>query len=236
MHDAKSLASLCIFGLRHRRVARVIRKVADEHLSYHDIDSLLKLARVAINNEKNHIEGAIIETGCGSGGSAITLAAAKSKDRMLLVYDVFGFHPPPSEENGPDVHERYKIIASGKAEGIAGKTYYGYERDLYGKVLQTFADFGLGTKENNVHLTKGLFENTLKVESPVSLAHIDCDWYESVMICLNRIEPHLVKGGTIVVNEYWSGSRKAIGKYFENKSRDAYSFTARDYALMIVKK
>lgn len=75
----------------------------------------------------------------------------------------------------------------------------------------------------------------MKVESPVSLAHIDCDWHDSVLTCLNRIEPHLVTGGTLIVNDYWLGCRKAVHKYFENKNSNDYSFTKKA-DLFIVKR
>ena len=87
------------------------------------------------------------------------------------------------------------------------------------QIKQTFYDYGLPPDKNNVHLIKGLFENTLFVNEPVAFAHIDCDWYESVMNCLQRIEPHLVKGGVLIIDDYytWSGCRKAVDAYFADK-------------------
>jgi asparagine synthase (glutamine-hydrolysing) len=222
-------------GLKRWKVKATIRNVISNHLSYYDEGTLLHLAHVAINNEKRHLKGAIIEAGCALGGSAITLAAAKSKERMLLVYDVFGPHPPPTNRDGPDALWRHKVILEGKSTGINGDLYYGYESDLYNKVLRSFADFGLEATQNNVYLKRGLFEDTLKVESPVSLGHIDCDWYDSVLTCLNHIEPHLVRGGTLIINDYWSSSRKAIDKYFGKMDKNDYNFTKKTI-LFITKK
>jgi len=224
-----------IFSLRHKKVVAAIKKVVLKHLSYYDESLLWDFAQVAINNEKMRIEGVIIEAECGLGGSAITLAAAKSKDRIFYVYDVFSMHPSPSDDDGLDALERQKVIETGKAQGIEGDLYYGYEKNLYDKVVQSFADFGLEVEKNHIYIKKGLFEDTLKVESPVSLAHIDCDWYDSVLTCLNRIEPHLVRGGTLIVNDYWLGCRKAVHKYFEKKNSGDYSFTKKA-ALFIVKR
>ena len=36
---------------------------------------------------------------------------------------------------------------------------------------------------------KGLFENTIDLDEPVAFAHLDGDWYDSTMICLERIGP-----------------------------------------------
>jgi hypothetical protein len=53
----------------------------------------------------------------------------------------------------------------------------------------------------------------------VALAHIDGDWYESVMTCLERQVPHLIPGGTLVIDDYdaWSGGRTAVDEYFGGK-------------------
>lgn len=61
----------------------------------------------------------------------------------------------------------------GDQGGIKGGSYYGYEDYLYGKVVENFARHGVPVQQNNVHLVKGLFEDTLKIEGPVALAHID---------------------------------------------------------------
>jgi asparagine synthase (glutamine-hydrolysing) len=55
----------------------------------------------------------------------------------------------------------------------------------------------------------------LHVSEPVALAHIDGDWYRSVMTCLRRIEPNLVPGGTLVIDDYraWSGCKRAVDEY-----------------------
>ena len=65
---------------------------------------------------------------------------------------------------------------------------------------ENFRKYGLPVEENNIQLIKGLFQNTLHVEQKVALAHIDGDWYESVLTCLNRIAPHLTPGGVLVID------------------------------------
>ena len=63
--------------------------------------------------------------------------------------------------------------------------------------------------EHNVELVRGLFEDTIDLDEPVAFAHLDGDWYESTMTCLERIAPLLVPGGRIVLDDYytWSGCR-----------------------------
>jgi hypothetical protein len=149
-------------------------------ITYLQQAALLDLVQVAVNNETHAIEGAILETGCALGGSAIVLTSAKADDRPFYVYDVFGMIPPPSERDDTDVHERYQVITSGQSSGIAGEKYYGYEESLEDKVRQSFERLGYPVDQNNVHLVKGLYQDSLAVDFPVALAHIDCDWFDSV--------------------------------------------------------
>jgi len=178
----------------------------------------------------------LIEAGCALGGSAIVMASAKSTSRPFYVYDVFGMIPPPSEHDDADVQNRYQIIKNGQSEGIQGNTYYGYVQDLLTKVTENFRRHGLPVESNNIHLVQGLFQDALRVNEPVALAHVDGDWYESVMTCLQRIEPRLTSGGVLVIDDYdaWSGCRKAVDEYFSDK-RDRYEFI-RKSRLHIVRK
>lgn len=209
----------------HQVKEHIADRVIQEKLTYLEREALLDLIELVISNDRNNIEGIIIETGCALGGSAIAMADSKKESRELFVYDVFDIIPPPSEKDDRDVHERYKIITSGSSQGIGNNQYYGYEEDLYNKVFQSLIQFGIEPAKDNVHLVKGLFEDTLKISMPVSLAHIDCDWYESVMSCLKQIVPHLTKGGTLVIDDYyaWSGCKKAVDDYFTDK-REKYQF------------
>jgi asparagine synthase (glutamine-hydrolysing) len=53
------------------------------------------------------------------------------------------------------------------------------------------------------------------IEQPVAFAHIDVDWYEPVLTSLKRIFPHLVVGGSIILDDYhdWGGCRKATENF-----------------------
>ncbi|HEU4799814.1 MAG TPA: TylF/MycF/NovP-related O-methyltransferase [Gemmatimonadales bacterium] len=199
------------------RVPAIVRKVRAEGLTYLNVEALTELQREVRWIEEAGLEGILIEAGCALGGSAIVMAAAKSPDRAMHVFDVFGMIPPPSELDGEDVHRRYEVIQSGQSDGIDGGRYYGYEEDLRQRVTGNFQRLGYPIEENHVELVEGLFQDTLKPAGPVALAHLDGDWYESVMTCLQRIVPRLVRGGRLVIDDYhtWSGCRRAVDQYFE---------------------
>jgi SAM-dependent methyltransferase len=223
-------------SLGRTRVFPVIKAVRRDSLTYLPENALRELHDQVKRLERERAHGVLIEAGCALGGSAIVMAAAKKGSRPLFVYDVFGMIPAPSSRDGEDVHLRYEVIRSGKSAGIGGGTYYGYEADLEKKVAGNFRRHGFPLQENNVHLVKGLFEETLDVQGSVALAHIDADWYESVSTCLGRIAPRLVPGGVLVIDDYndWSGCRTAVDEYFSDK-HDAYEFVWKT-RLHIVRK
>ena len=167
--------------------------------------------------ELDDIDGCVIECGCALGGSSILLTSLKKSARQFFVHDVFDMIPPPTDEDGQDVIDRYQTIKAGESKGLGGDEYYGYINDLKDKVAQNIESFGFDLKTENVHLVEGLVQDTLSPDGPVSLAHIDVDWYEPVKCCLERILPNLSPGGYIVIDDYndWSGCRKATDEFLK---------------------
>jgi len=219
----------------YKNIFITINKVKEEKLTYLSTKALYQLVESVIFIEHKGLKGAFIETGCGLGGSSIAITSAKSSQRVFFIYDIFGIIPPPSEKDGVAVEERYELIKSGEVEGIDGKLYYGYQKDLYRQVVQKFSDFQIDIEKNHVSLVKGLYQDTLKVDFPVALAHIDCDYYEAVLLSLQQIEPQLVSQGSLIIDDYydWPGCQRAVDEYF--RERNDFHFLRKE-RLQIVKK
>lgn len=211
-------ARLAGLALRDPAGYRLARRILSNRLTFLDIDALLDLRARVRQIERARVPGSFIEAGCALGGSAIMITASKDPARGFALHDVFGLIPPPSEVDGDDVRERYEVIRAGAAEGFDGDTYYGYQDDLKDRVTQSFTSFDLPVSQNSVNLVEGLFEDTLKPTGPVALAHLDCDWYESVKVCLDRIWPVLSAGGAIVIDDYeaWHGCRVAVDEFLRD--------------------
>jgi len=214
-------------------VERAIAQARAEHLTFLKPANLRELASIVRQVEEDGLPGLVIEAGAARGGSAIVLAAAKAPERPMKVYDVFGMIPAPGEHDGADVHERYEKIAAGDARGVGGDTYYGYRDDLYEEVTESFARLGVPVEEHNVELIRGLFEDTIRLDEPVAFAHLDGDWYESTLTCLERIAPLLVPGGRIVLDDYykWSGCRAAVDEYFADRDGFRLEYRAKLHAI-----
>lgn len=208
-----------------------------EGLTYLDEPALLDLANAVQVARRERIPGAIVEAGCGYGGSTIMLAAAKEQSRPLVAFDVFGLIPPPATEDGAAAQERYDCIASGNAAGTGRRGYYGYEPNLEHVVSSHLSSYGFPPPEHHITLIKGLYEDAMAFAEgfTVAVAHIDCDWFVSVTTCLERIVPRLSLGGRLIIDDYdhWEGCRLAVDTYFAERAA-AFTF-ARKARLHIVR-
>lgn len=197
-------------------------------LSMLGLRSLLELQEAVTRIDALGVPGVLIEAGVARGGSAIVLAAARRTPRPVYLYDTFEGIPAPGPADGAAAQRRYEVIRSGRAEGRRGQLYYGYDKDLRESVAHALRRFDLSPEESQIHLVKGFYQDTLYPPDTVALAHLDCDWYESVKTCLGRITPALAPGGVLVVDDYdyWAGCRRAVDEFFEDK-RDQFSFVRR---------
>lgn len=199
----------------------VIGSIRARRLTYLSDARLECIARTCNQAIARGLPGRFVEAGCALGGSAILMACLKETQRPLHVHDVFGMIPAPGAADGQDVLERYELIRRGEARGISGDAYYGYEQDLLKVVRGHFEAFGVDLERERVSLIQGLVQDTLTSDEPVAFAHIDVDWYDPVMTCLERLIPRLVVGGSIIIDDYhdWTGCRRATDTYFERSGR-----------------
>lgn len=209
---------------------QIIKGIKEKKLTYLSVKALSDINEVVENIEKSNTPGILVEAGCALGGSSILIGNFKSQERKFMVFDTFEMIPPPTEKDDKDVHDRFKVIKSGEAQGIDGNTYYGYVENLHKQVELSFNEFGMDLKENNIELVKGLFQDTMKFDQKIAFAHIDCDWYDSVYYCLEQIVPNLSDGGTLVLDDYysWSGCRKAVDDFFEKNGKEHLTFVKKD--------
>lgn len=197
-----------------RSLSPIAKDVRARRLTYLTPRRLLALQTCAEEVHAGGVPGDFLECGVALGGSAILLASMKGEDRTFHGYDVFGLIPAPGPNDPPEAHARHAEITSGASPGLGGDVYYGYQDDLLGQVTEAFADFGI-TVGDDVQLHRGLFDDTLSVEGPVALAHVDSDWFDPVDTCLRRIGPQLSPGGRIVLDDYfdYGGCRKAADAF-----------------------
>jgi len=213
---------------RHPTAAWTVVRVWRTGLSMLGLQALLDLSEAAAWADRKRIPGIIVEAGTAWGGSGLVLAASRRHKRPVYLYDTFEGIPPPTEADGQQALRRFEEIRSGKASGVRRRAYYGYERNLLSRVRQSFAECGMPVEDNQIYLIPGLYQETLYPPDQVALAHLDCDWYESIKVCLERIVPRLAQGGRIIIDDYdyWVGCKRAVDEYFADKQGE-FQFVKR---------
>lgn len=181
-------------------------RLRKEGLTYLSLPKLARIKAEMARLAQDGVVGDFLEFGVALGGSGILIAGqARAGARNFAGFDIFGMIPPPTSDKDDDKsRQRYTVISSGKAKGLAGETYYGYVDDLYDRVCAAFARHGVPVDGAAVALVKGLFEDTWPhhPDRPIAFAHIDCDWYDPVKFCLNSVADRLSPGGAVVLDDY----------------------------------
>jgi O-methyltransferase len=167
----------------------------------------------------------IIECGVYRGstllGMAHRLALRGRRDVRLFGCDSFEGFPAPTREDALDdgsFHPRAE-------QGVFGDS-------SYEGLLTRISALGYSS---NIVLVKGFFEDALPqlADRRFSLAHIDCDLYQSYLTCLEFLYPRMVKGGFMVFDDYFSrsvypGAPKAVDEFFSNKPEKLQRFDDLD--------
>jgi O-methyltransferase len=197
-------------------ISPIARQVREARLTYLNEGKLEAIETALKDVLHNGVPGAFIECGVALGGSAIVVATWMPKGRVFHGYDVFGMIPPPTSEHDDDKSRaRFDVIKAGRSSGIGGDVYYGYVDNLYDRVVDNFARFGHTVDGSHIALHKGMFEDTLHPPEEVAFAHIDCDWYDPVKLCLERIVPRLSRGAHVILDDYndYGGCRRATDEF-----------------------
>jgi O-methyltransferase len=211
-----------IARLKAPRLVRRVRSGRMTYLSYRKLNSLYRLVTQAFAVAS---EPRLVEFGVALGGSAgIMIHMVQRHNRgSFQGYDMFGMIPPPSRMDAADAHSRYETIVSGRAAGLRGDSYYGYDGDLRARVLRNLATLGVDTGRPDFALIEGDFRETFVAPpDPFHLMHIDCDWHDSVVFCLEQARRHMAGGGVVVIDDYhwYQGCRDAVDAFLARYPRD----------------
>lgn len=140
-------------------------------------------------------QGSIVECGVWRGGMIAAIAEVLGKEREYFLFDSFEGLPEAKEIDGK------RAI---KWQNDKESPYY-YDN---AKAEIEFAQRAMtlsGAK--NVQFIKGWFSESLAKydgQQQIALLRIDCDWYDSVMACLDKLFPLVVPGGIIIIDDYFS--------------------------------
>lgn len=197
-------------------VAETIQYLRSNALTYCGRPGKLETVHEAARSvEAAKVPGIFLEAGVAMGGSAIVIAKTKAPERELRLFDVFEMLPPPSENDDPKSHEVYRNFVSGNVATPVDRNYVSHASDLLSFTRDNMRRMGVDPEAENIRFVKGLYEDTLRIEEPIAFAHIDCDWYDSVKLCIDRLAGRMSPGGIMLFDDYnsFQGCRRAVDEW-----------------------
>ncbi|MDB4458974.1 TylF/MycF family methyltransferase [bacterium] len=150
------------------------------------------------------VAGDFVECGTARGGGAALMGLTcrqQGETRNLWIFDTYEGLPEPTADD-PDYELAKKLV--GKCRG---------EYDEVRGLLERLEILG------GVQMVKGLFQDTVPVSDvgAIALLHLDGDWYDSTMVCLEHLYDKVTPGGVIQIDDYghWAGARKALHEFLD---------------------
>lgn len=166
----------------------------------------LRLARRVSN-----VDGCVVECGVWRGGMTAALVSVLGAHRKYFLFDSFEGLPPAKPVDGAAALRWQRDTQSA---GYYDNCSAGEEFARRAMMLSGAASF---------YLIKGWFEKTLSDFSPpepIALLRLDGDWYDSTLVCLERLFEHVAPGGMIILDDYytWDGCSRALHDFLSRHS------------------
>ena len=158
------------------------------------------------------VEGCVVECGVWRGGMIAGLAEYLGPERHYHLFDSFQGLPKAKEIDGKS--------AIRWQSNPRGHNYH----DNCSAPLEFAEKAMLISKATSYTLHEGWFEKTLansNFTENIALLRLDADWYDSTMICLEKLFQHIHVGGLIILDDYytWDGCSRALHDFLSRHSR-----------------
>ncbi len=157
------------------------------------------------------LPGCVVECGVWRGGMSAGIGTVLGPERTYFLFDSFQGLPPAQRIDGQAALEWQKNTNS--------PIYYDNCSAPPEFAHRAMALAGI----KSYQLIEGWFSETLPVFSlpeKIALLRLDADWYESTMICLDTFFDHVVPGGLIILDDYytWDGCSRAVHDFLSRRS------------------
>jgi len=169
------------------------------------VDTLMLAASI-------RIPGCVVECGVWKGGVIAGIADVLGPGRTYYLFDSFEGLPPAQAIDGP---------AALRWQSDTESPYYFDNCTADAEFARTAMS---RSPAERVVIAKGWFQDTLSgfvPDQPIAFLHLDADWYDSTMQCLNALYDHVAIGGVIVIDDYyaWDGCSRAVHEFLASHQR-----------------
>jgi O-methyltransferase len=176
-------------------------------------ENLLLAKRALLNPVLNG--AAIVECGTWKGGMAASLVEIGGPDRPYFFFDSYAGLP--------------------LAEPIDGKSAQAYQAntgdpEYFDNCRASIDDIKealslVTRRSDHIKVVPGFFEDSFKdFKIPqIAILRLDADWYASTIICLEKFWDHVLPGGLILIDDYytWDGCAHAVHEFlFKAKAKE----------------
>jgi O-methyltransferase len=191
-----------------------------KHIQYQKIYTRLKpftmlprrgyINNLSLCDEYRTLRGSVVEAGTWKGGMIAGIAQLLGNSRAYYLYDSFQGLPKATEHDAlPDGYSAISWQEDLEKPEWKGRTRGNLAVDM------SFAEEAMRLSGvGNYKITPGWFRDTLPNYDggPIAILRMDGDFYESLMDTLNNLYAKVVRGGIIIIDDYyyWHGARRAV--------------------------
>jgi O-methyltransferase len=186
-------------------------RIYEKYGDYTMIPKTTFIKNLKLCNDFRAIKGNVVECGVWRGGMIAAIAELLGNDRTYYLLDSFEGLPEAQKNDGE--------AAKQWQEDKEGLMYFDNCKAevCYAEEAMKLADI------KNYQTIKGWFSETLpkfNVNQEISILRLDGDWYDSILKCLNYLYPSVVKGGLIILDDYyvWDGCSRAVHDYLSSNN------------------
>lgn len=199
------------------KLTRVYAKYRDHTM----VPQSLFIRNLQLVEEYRNVPGCVVECGVWRGGMIAGMAEVLGDDRAYVLFDSFEGLPPAKEVDGPAALAwQSDTAAPGYYDNCAAERRWAEEAMARARV-------------RDARFVQGWFDQTVPVftpPGPIAVLRLDGDWYDSIMVCLTHLVPHIAPGGVVILDDYytWDGCSRAVHDYLAAQKSTARIAQFRD--------
>ena len=193
--------------------------------------------------EKNNIIGAFVECGVASGLQEQIICDTIIKQnynlRHIFMFDTFSGNTMPGEKDYTihnnetninytnkqiiDICKNHRINHNGK--NICEESLYNVKNNIK---TTNYPEEYLHFIEGDVMET---LNNPINIPNEIAILRLDTDWYDSSKFELQKLFKNVVKGGVIILDDYylWNGQKEATDEFLKENNLDYTIYQNNNY-------